>query len=364
MGLDFFRRAMELVGSLPPSRPADRAHDPDQRHAARRRVVRVLRRARLPRRPQHRRPARDARRLSGLEERPGISRRGDRGVGAPAAARGRGERPLLVARGERRPSRARSTGTSGTSSERGTSSSSPSSSARHPRRSRSRTPAGPTGPVVGDSSTRRPASWSPSGRCSPSSTASSSSASSRSGCDVMSARSSSTCSTSRWAATSVCTASASTRRRAATRWPSSTTATSTPATTSWSPNICSATSVRRRWSSWSPSPRQRAFGQAKADTLPRQCVECDVRFACNGGCPKDRFAHTADGEAGLNYLCPSYLTYFRHVDAPDAGAWPTSCAPAGTPTRSWASTGRRDAATGRNDPCPCGSGRKFKACHG
>lgn len=60
-------------------------------------------------------------------------------------------------------------------------------------------------------------------------------------------------------------------------------------------------------------PRQRAFGEAKRATLPRMCRECDVRFACHGGCPKDRFAITPDGEAGLNHLCDGYQTFFRHT---------------------------------------------------
>ena len=61
------------------------------------------------------------------------------------------------------------------------------------------------------------------------------------------------------------------------------------------------------------SPRQRAFGHSKRDRLPRQCRECVWLFACNGGCPKDRFASTADGEAGLSYLCAGYSTFFQHV---------------------------------------------------
>jgi uncharacterized protein len=64
------------------------------------------------------------------------------------------------------------------------------------------------------------------------------------------------------------------------------------------------------------SPQQKAFGDAKRDTLPAYCRSCDVRFACNGGCPKDRFATAPDGEAGLHYLCPSYQQFFRHVDQP------------------------------------------------
>jgi uncharacterized protein len=64
------------------------------------------------------------------------------------------------------------------------------------------------------------------------------------------------------------------------------------------------------------SPRQTAFGQAKVDTLPDYCLTCDVRFACNGGCPKDRFLVTPDGEAGLHYLCAGYQRFFRHIDEP------------------------------------------------
>jgi len=64
------------------------------------------------------------------------------------------------------------------------------------------------------------------------------------------------------------------------------------------------------------SDRQRAFGDAKRDTLPDYCRRCDVRFACHGGCPKDRFTTSPDGETGLHYLCPSYLQFFRHVDRP------------------------------------------------
>ncbi|MFC5177093.1 anaerobic sulfatase maturase [Nocardioides taihuensis] len=64
------------------------------------------------------------------------------------------------------------------------------------------------------------------------------------------------------------------------------------------------------------SPEQVAFGRAKRDALPAQCRGCDVRSVCHGGCPKDRFTSTADGEPGLNYLCPSYQTFFRHVRDP------------------------------------------------
>ena len=66
-----------------------------------------------------------------------------------------------------------------------------------------------------------------------------------------------------------------------------------------------------------PARKQpRAFGQAKANTLPAYCRDCDVRFACHGGCPKDRFRTTPDGEPGLNYLCPSFKRFFAHVAEP------------------------------------------------
>ena len=60
------------------------------------------------------------------------------------------------------------------------------------------------------------------------------------------------------------------------------------------------------------SPAQRAFGQAKSETLPRQCKECEVKAMCNGGCPKDRFLKTPDEEPGLNYLCAGNKRFFTH----------------------------------------------------
>ena len=64
------------------------------------------------------------------------------------------------------------------------------------------------------------------------------------------------------------------------------------------------------------SDRQRQFGQHKLDSLPRYCRECEVRFACHGGCPRERFIKTPDGEPGLNYLCAGYKTFFNHVRGP------------------------------------------------
>ena len=57
---------------------------------------------------------------------------------------------------------------------------------------------------------------------------------------------------------------------------------------------------------------QRNFGRAKADPLPRNCRECEVRLLCHGECPKHRFVRAPDGEPGLNYLCAAYKKFFNH----------------------------------------------------
>ncbi|NTV33733.1 MAG: SPASM domain-containing protein, partial [Deltaproteobacteria bacterium] len=105
------------------------------------------------------------------------------------------------------------------------------------------------------------------------------------------------------------------------------------------------------------SPAQRAFGQLKRDTLPRYCLECDVLNLCNGGCPKDRILRAPDGEAGLNYLCAGYKRFFTHcrpfLAELTALRQPSPRAAVHAPVHP---------AVGRNDPCPCGSGKKYKKC--
>lgn len=114
------------------------------------------------------------------------------------------------------------------------------------------------------------------------------------------------------------------------------------------------------------SPQQQSFGNAKESTLPRYCRECDVRFACNGECPKHRFLTTPEGEPGLNYLCAGYKMFFHHVD-PYMQFMAKELAAERAPANvmRWVAAQDTQIAfqkAGHNDPCPCGSGRKFKNC--
>ena len=118
------------------------------------------------------------------------------------------------------------------------------------------------------------------------------------------------------------------------------------------------------------SDEQLKFGQDKLDTLPQYCRECDVRFACHGECPKNRFISTPDGEPGLNYLCEGYKAFFHHVDRPMKIM--IGLVRRGLPgTQVMQILAEEDtklalavAKVGRNEPCPCGSGVKVKNCHG
>ena len=121
--------------------------------------------------------------------------------------------------------------------------------------------------------------------------------------------------------------------------------------------------------SMAASAQQRDFGLFKRDALPRYCRECEVRFACNGECPKHRFIRTPDGEPGLNYLCAGYKLFFNHIDPYMrfmAHELEQQRAPANVMRWRPANiiSARERERPGRNDPCPCGSGRKYKKCCG
>ncbi len=124
------------------------------------------------------------------------------------------------------------------------------------------------------------------------------------------------------------------------------------------------------------SEKQQRFGKDKRDLLPDYCLKCDVLFACRGECPKNRFKKTppdsnhSAGEYGLNYLCPGFKQFFHHIDEPMkliTDLLRRGKAAAGImgilkeKDEEWVKILSN---TGRNDPCPCGSGKKFKKCHG
>jgi uncharacterized protein len=86
---------------------------------------------------------------------------------------------------------------------------------------------------------------------------------------------------------------------------------------------------------------------------------------CNGGCPKDRIIQTPDGEAGLNYLCAGYkrfFTYCRPYVTQLAALRRAGQPPERLMQLIQAAAAQARPKVGRNDPCPCGSGRKYKQC--
>jgi uncharacterized protein len=118
------------------------------------------------------------------------------------------------------------------------------------------------------------------------------------------------------------------------------------------------------------SEKQRKFGQDKKDTLPKTCWECEFLRVCHGECPKNRFVEAPGGGPALNYLCAGYKAFFKQADKamrimagllrenrPAAEVMGSLAGRAADPVA-------KPAKPGRNDPCPCGSGKKFKTCHG
>jgi serine-type anaerobic sulfatase-maturating enzyme len=111
------------------------------------------------------------------------------------------------------------------------------------------------------------------------------------------------------------------------------------------------------------SAEQRRFGDNKRDMLTAQCRNCDVRPLCNGGCPKDRFALSRDGESGHNYMCEGLYLFFTHTK-PAMQAMAQLLQQGRAPSEVMPLLAAVDAKRGPYAPCPCGSGQKFRFCHG
>jgi uncharacterized protein len=115
------------------------------------------------------------------------------------------------------------------------------------------------------------------------------------------------------------------------------------------------------------SQKQFDFGIDKRNKLPRYCLRCEVRYACHGECPKHRFILTPDGQPGLNYLCEGYKMFFHHAEPYMeymARELKNKRAPANVMQwiRNKENQVIKPLKPERNDPCPCGSGKKFKNC--
>ena len=118
------------------------------------------------------------------------------------------------------------------------------------------------------------------------------------------------------------------------------------------------------------SDQQIKFGLDKRDTLPKYCRECEVRFACHGECPKNRFIQTPDGEDGLNYLCAGWKGFFHRINEPYKIL--VALMRTGRPASDVMQiVSEREAhfnvaysKSKPEDPCPCGSQMPFRRCHG
>lgn len=113
------------------------------------------------------------------------------------------------------------------------------------------------------------------------------------------------------------------------------------------------------------------FGKDKQETLNSDCKHCKYKFACNGGCPKHRFAVSPNGLPNHNYFCMGYQLFFEHTaiymqemcNLLKQGRSPAELM--------WTLNYRQPVtkvmpsdSLGRNSPCPCGSGKKYKRCCG
>ena len=111
------------------------------------------------------------------------------------------------------------------------------------------------------------------------------------------------------------------------------------------------------------SPEQQKFGNDKRDTLTAQCKRCDVQALCNGGCPKDRFSLSKDGEPGQNYLCSGLELFYKHTQ-PAMQNMILLLRQNQAPAQIMNLKAMEDERHGPQWPCSCKSGKEFQFCHG
>lgn len=118
------------------------------------------------------------------------------------------------------------------------------------------------------------------------------------------------------------------------------------------------------WEEMQNSPLYREFGERKC-VWNEACLACPYLAYCSGDCPRHRSCGES-GNPGTSHLCSGWRRFFAHA-LPGLTEMARSLAPAGR--RSVVGVGhpyRMLAAgmPGRNEACACGSGKKFKRCHG
>ncbi len=126
------------------------------------------------------------------------------------------------------------------------------------------------------------------------------------------------------------------------------------------------------------------FGLKKHSTLTADCKQCPFKFACNGGCPKHRFERSPNGHPNHNYFCKGYKHFFAHSAETmkemrrliSVGRYADEIMQALAYQEAGNShnrvsialktpqTKQKSATLGRNSPCSCDSGVKYKHCCG
>ena len=112
----------------------------------------------------------------------------------------------------------------------------------------------------------------------------------------------------------------------------------------------------------SEKEKQREFGEIKHKDLNSDCLSCRWLRFCNGGCPKDRVIKSKQNEV---FLCEGYASFFAYTEPvikiiTALRSKQKSLSEIKETIRSELHTIWKG--TGRNDPCPCGSGKKAKNC--
>ncbi|MFW5985174.1 MAG: anaerobic sulfatase maturase [Halanaerobiaceae bacterium] len=115
------------------------------------------------------------------------------------------------------------------------------------------------------------------------------------------------------------------------------------------------------------SEKMKTFGQNKRDKLGDTCRECEFYFICHGGCPKNRNSHLFDNnqEENLNYLCAGYKLFYDYINPfmqEASRLIKNRKSPSVIQKNLKKIYDKKWKNTGRNDPCPCGSGKKYKKC--